>query len=80
MDMWKAFRIPLIRMLPRQGLSLINSMSCVTLSDALDEIRRQDYRRKHEKERNISRGQRYTLLSHKANLDSEGAAFFNAIA
>jgi len=38
----------------------------------LDEIRRQEYKRVNEKERKYIKGQRYTLLSHKANLDTEG--------
>lgn len=38
----------------------------------MDEIRRQEYKRVNEKERKYIKGQRYTLLSHKANLDTEG--------
>ena len=42
------------------------------LSDALDQVRRKEYKRVNDKERTFIKGQRYTLLSHKANLDLEG--------
>ena len=42
------------------------------LSDALDEIRRQEYKRVNDKERKYIKGQRYTLLSHWVNLDTDG--------
>jgi len=42
------------------------------LADALDQARRSEYQRVHEKERRLIMGQRYTLLSHQANLDPEG--------
>lgn len=42
------------------------------LTDALDEVRRQEYKRVNDKERICIKGQRYTLLSHKANLDEKG--------
>jgi transposase len=42
------------------------------LADALDQVRRSEYKRVHEKERRLIKGQRYTLLSHQANLDTEG--------
>jgi len=42
------------------------------LADALDQVRRSEYKRVNEKERRFIKGQRYTLLSHKANLDIEG--------
>ncbi len=40
--------------------------------DALDAVRRSEYHRVQEKERRYIKGQRYTLLSHKANLDLKG--------
>jgi transposase len=42
------------------------------LSDALDQVRRHEYKRVNDKERKFIKGQRYNLLSHKANLDMEG--------
>lgn len=39
------------------------------LADALDKVRRSEYKRVNEKERKFIKGQRYTLLSHKSNLD-----------
>jgi len=38
----------------------------------MDEVRRQEYKRVNEKERKYIKGQRYTLLSHKASLDIDG--------
>ena len=42
------------------------------LSVALDQVRRHEYKRVNDKERKFIKGQRYNLLSHKANLDIEG--------
>ncbi|OQD44718.1 hypothetical protein BIY37_11920, partial [Candidatus Brocadia sapporoensis] len=42
------------------------------LGDAMDTVRKQEYRRVSEKERIFIKGQKYTLLSHKANLDIKG--------
>ncbi|MBI4620596.1 MAG: transposase, partial [Desulfobacterales bacterium] len=41
------------------------------LADALDQVRRSEYKRVNEKERRFIKGQRYTLLSHKSNLGSK---------
>jgi transposase len=41
-------------------------------SDDLDEVRRREYKSVGEKDRTFIKGQRYTLLSHQANLDEEG--------
>src|ERR1044071_2993219 len=42
------------------------------LGDALDEVRRSEYRRLAGKDRSYIKGQRYTLLSAKANLTLDG--------
>ena len=44
------------------------------LGDALDEVRRREYRRLAAKDRAFIKGQRYTLLSHRANLSHDGRA------
>ena len=41
-------------------------------SDDFDEVRRREYKSVGEKDRTFIKGQRYTLLSHQANLDEEG--------
>src|SRR3546814_19982807 len=38
------------------------------LSDALDHVRRDEYKRLQGKDRRYIKGQRYTLLSHRENL------------
>jgi len=72
MDMWKAFRNSTSEHAPQARVVFDKFHVLQHLSDALDEIRRQEYKRVNEKERKYIKGQRYTLLSHKANLDTEG--------
>jgi transposase len=72
MDMWKAFRNSTTEHAPQARLVFDKFHVLRHLSDALDEVRRQEYKRVNEKERKFIKGQRYTLLSHKANLDAEG--------
>src|SRR3546814_20171972 len=42
------------------------------LSDALDHVRRDEYKRLQCKDRSYIKGQRYTLLSHRENLTLDG--------
>lgn len=72
MDMWKAFRNSLQRHAPQAEVVFDKFHVLNHLSEALDLVRRQEYRRVSEKDRRFIKGQRYTLLSHKANLDLEG--------
>ena len=44
------------------------------LGDALDEVRRSEFRRLSGKDRSFIKGQRYTLLSNAENLTTEGRA------
>ena len=44
------------------------------LGDALDEVRRSEFRRLAGKDRSYIKGQRYTLLSNAENLSAEGRA------
>lgn len=72
MDMWKPFRTVTLQEAP--GVQIVYDKFHVLrhLSTALDEVRRREYKRVNEKERRFIKGQRYTLLSHQANLDIEG--------
>lgn len=72
MDMWKAFRNSTAEHAPNARIVFDKFHVIRHLSNALDEIRRQEYKRVNDKERKYIKGQRYTLLSHKANLDTEG--------
>lgn len=72
MDMWKPFRKSVIRNAPEARIVFDKFHVLRHLSDALDQVRRQEYKRVNDKERKFIKGQRYNLLSHKANLDMEG--------
>ena len=72
MDMWKAFRNSTGEHAPQARIVFDKFHVLRHLSMALDEVRRQEYKRVNEKERTYIKGQRYTLLSHQANLDTEG--------
>ncbi len=72
MDMWKPFRNSTARHALNARIVFDKFHVMRHLSDELDKVRRQEYKRVNEKERKFIKGQRYTLLSHKANLDAEG--------
>ena len=72
MDMWKPFRKATLNNAPDAQIVYDKFHVLRHLSDALDQVRRSEYKRVNEKERKFIKGQRYTLLSHKANLDLEG--------
>ena len=69
MDMWRPFRKSTLRNAPNARIVFDKFHVLQHLSDALDQVRRQEYKRVNDKERTFIKGQRYTLLSHKANLD-----------
>lgn len=72
MDMWKAFRNSTNDHAPDARIIFDKFHVLNHLSKALDEVRRQEYKRVNDKERKFIKGQRYTLLSHKANLTTDG--------
>jgi len=72
MDMWKPFRKATLKNAPHARIVYDKFHILKHLADALDKVRRSEYKRVNEKERKFIKGQRYTLLSHKANLDTEG--------
>jgi len=72
MDMWKPFRKATITHAPQASIVYDKFHVLKHLSFALDEVRRQEYHRVNGKKRKYIKGQRYTLLSNKANLDEEG--------
>ena len=79
MDMWKPFRNSLAKHSPEAQVIFDKFHVMKHLGDALDEIRRQEYSRVSEKDRRFIKGQRYTLLSHKANLDLDGRRSLNLL-
>ena len=79
MDMWKPFRNSTLRHSP--GAQIIYDKFHVLhhLSEALDEVRRREYKRVSENDRKFIKGQRYTLLSNRANLDLKGKRALNLL-
>jgi len=72
MDMWKPFRKATLMHAANAQIVYDKFHIMRHLSDALDQVRRSEYKRVNEKERRFIKGQRYTLLSHKSNLDIKG--------
>jgi transposase len=72
MDMWKPFRKATLNHAPQAQIVYDKFHILQHLADALDQVRRSEYKRVNDKERRFIKGQRYTLLSNKANLDIEG--------
>jgi transposase len=72
MDMWKPFRLSLKKNVI--GAKIIYDKFHVLrhLGQAMDEVRRQEYKRVSAADRSFIKGQRYTLLSHRENLTREG--------
>jgi len=79
MDMWKPFRKATLKHAPEARIVYDKFHVMRHLADALDDVRRSEYKRVNEKERRFIKGQRYTLLSHKANLDIEGRRALNML-
>ena len=74
MDMWKPFRSSLEKNAPNARVVYDKFHIMGHLSDALDEVRRSEYRRLAGKDRTFIKGQRYTLLSRRDNLSLDGKA------
>ena len=72
MDMWRAFRNSVRKHVPAVLIVYDKFHIMRHLSDALDEVRRSEYRRLAKKDRAYIKGQRYTLLSNWANLSLDG--------
>lgn len=71
MDMWKAFRSSVESNAPKAKILYDKFHILRQLSEAMDKVRRSEYRRVSHKDRAFIKGQRYTLLSHRANLSTE---------
>ena len=72
MDMWKPFRNSLEHHAPDAEIVFDKFHVLKQLSEALDKVRRREYARVSAKDKRFIKGQRYTLLSHKTNLDLDG--------
>jgi transposase len=72
MDMWKAFRTSTARNAPDARILFDKVHVLRHLSDALGQVRKNEYKRLSDKDRRFIKGQKYTLLSHRENLTTEG--------
>lgn len=72
MDMWKAFRNSTEKHAPQAAILYDKFHVMRHLGDALDKVRKTEYARLSEKDRQFVKGQKYTLLSHWKNLSVDG--------
>jgi transposase len=74
MDMWKPFRASTLKAANApQALILYDKFHILRhLGDAIDAVRKAEYKRLGGADRKFIKGQKYTLLSHRANLTSRG--------
>lgn len=72
MDMWKAFEKSTKENVPQAAILYDKFHVMRHLGEALDKVRKQEYRRLSEKDRRFIKGQKYTLLSHRENLTQDG--------
>src|SRR5437588_10045205 len=74
MDMWKAFRNSATRNAPQASILFDKFHVMKHLGEALDEVRKSEYGRLKGQDRAYIKGQKYTLLSHRENLNADRAA------
>ena len=74
MDMWKAFRNSTLKAgnAPQAGILYDKFHVLRHLGAALDKVRKSEYARVSGDDRRFIKGQKYTLLSHAANLSTAG--------
>lgn len=74
MDMWKAFRNSTLKVgnAPQAGILYDKFHVLRHLGEALDKVRKSEYVRVSGADRRFIKGQKYTLLTHAANLSHEG--------
>ena len=74
MDMWKPFRTSTLKPehAPQAAILFDKFHILCHLGDALDTVRKAEYARLTGKDRRFIKGQKYTLLSHRANLTTQG--------
>jgi len=72
MDMWPPFRKSTLRHAPHAAILFDKFHIVKHLSDALDAVRRSEYKRVVGDDRSFIKGQRYVLLSRRENLSDDG--------
>ena len=71
-DMWKAFLNSTRKHAPQAAILFDKFHVIRHLNEALDKVRKSEYARLSGKDRRFIKGQKYTLLSRRENLDTEG--------
>jgi len=81
MDMWKPFRNSTLKAgnAPHAGILYDKFHILKHLNEALDKVRKSEYARLSGKDRRFIKGQKYTLLSRRANLSQEGRQSLKAL-
>jgi transposase len=72
LDMWKPFRTATQERAPQAAILFDKFHVLRHLNEALDAVRKSEYARLTGKDRRYIKGQKYTLLSHRENLDLDG--------
>ena len=72
MDMWKPFYNVTVARGPQAAILYDKFHNMGHLGDALDEVRKSEYRRLSGQDRSYIKGQKYTLLSRRENLTLKG--------
>ena len=72
MDMWKPFRNATRAYAPQSAILFDKFHIMAHLGKALDTVRKSEYARLSGDKRRFIKGQKYTLLSHRENLDMDG--------
>jgi transposase len=79
MDMWKPFRLATAAHAPQAAILFDKFHIMRHLGEALDEVRKSEYRRLAERDRRYIKGQKYTLLSRRENLTLDGRRALKAL-
>jgi transposase len=79
MDMWKPFRLATAAHAPQAAILFDKFHIMRHLGEALDEVRKSEYRRLAERDRRYIKGQKYTLLSRWQNLTLDGRRALKAL-
>jgi transposase len=72
MDMWKPFRTATVAQAPQAAILFDKFHVMRHLGEALDQVRKSEYRRLAGRDRRYIKGQKYALLSRQENLTLDG--------
>ena len=79
MDMWKPFRTVTRAQAPQAAIIFDKYHIMSHLGAALDKVRKAEYARVSGSERRFIKGQKYTLLAHRENLNQKGRKALKAL-